>query len=91
MDSTVTAELLERTQQAVAAHGFTQVGACPVGIDVVLYTPDGSTTGDAIISEASPMYWRTRRTAARSITWAASGTSHCTTTTARSSSQLPRN
>lgn len=39
--------LLEQAQQAAAAQGFTQVGVGPVGLDVVLYAPEGSNTGDA--------------------------------------------
>jgi hypothetical protein len=39
--------LLERAQQAAAAQGFTQVGAGPVGLDVVVYAPDGNNPGDA--------------------------------------------
>jgi hypothetical protein len=39
--------LLEQAQQAAAAQGFTQVNAGPVGLDVVVYAPDGSNPGDA--------------------------------------------
>ena len=39
--------LLEQAQQAAATQGFTPVGVSPVGLDVVLYAPDGSNPGDA--------------------------------------------
>jgi hypothetical protein len=33
--------LLERAQQAVAAQGFTQVEAGPIGLDLTVYAPAG--------------------------------------------------